>query len=138
MKSKTLHVMLCSLKESKKELILSLSNNFYIRHEAMWFNFQGIFIFLPFIYFSLFYACYWMWNIISKFKRKKENENEKIQEMPSLGISHTGSVVTVTVTANLITWECFNGTGRTCKRRFSKTRLNYGNRKNWFNIFLLT
>lgn len=74
MKSKTLHVMLCSLKESKKELILSLSNNFYIRHEAMWFNFQGIFIFLPFIHFSLFYACYW------KFKRKKENENEKLEK----------------------------------------------------------
>ena len=66
--------------EGVKELILSLSNNFYIRHEAMWFNFQGIFIFLPFIHFSLFYACYWMWNIISKFKRKKENENEKLEK----------------------------------------------------------
>ena len=61
MKSKTLHVMLCSLKESKKELILSLSNNFYIRHEAMWFNFQGLFIFFfllfIFLYFMLIIGC---------------------------------------------------------------------------------
>ena len=48
--------MLCPLKKSKKELISSLSNNFYIRHRAMWFNFQGIFIFLSFYSFFSIYV----------------------------------------------------------------------------------